>query len=162
LRTSLFATPLLFFLSLYSPFRWQLSLMSRRDCGFIETCCAGENEDEAELCRLLQLVLGCAVHCERQEEFIQAILQMEEDVQRGIMAAIQGLPGIDELAGGSLVPNADSLAVMAGRSPNQTTGTGFHNLMAQLEAANEEKKLLAKERQKLNLQVLSIAACPVM
>jgi hypothetical protein len=46
---------------------------------------------------------------------------------------------------------------MAGRSPNQTTGTGFHNLMAQLEAANEEKKLLAKERQKLNLQVPSIA-----
>ena len=131
--------------------------MSRRDCGFIETFCAGENEDEAELCRLLQLVLGCAVHCERQEEFIQAILQMEEDVQRGIMAAIQGLPGIDELAGGSLVPNADSLAVMAGRSPNQTTGTGFHNLMAQLEAAHEEKKLLAKERQKLNLQVPSIA-----
>jgi hypothetical protein len=41
--------------------------MSRRDCGFIETFCAGENEDEAELCRLLQLVLGCAVHCERQE-----------------------------------------------------------------------------------------------
>ncbi|XP_057372345.1 protein Hook homolog 3-like isoform X1 [Daphnia carinata] len=116
----------------------------------------GESEDEAELCRLLQLVLGCAVHCERQEEFIQAILQMEEDVQRGIMAAIQGLPGIEELAGGSLVPNADSLAVMAGRSPSQTTGMGFHNLMAQLEAANEEKKLLAKERQKLNLQISTL------
>lgn len=130
--------------------------MSCRDCSFIHSGCLGENEDEAELCRLLQLVLGCAVHCERQEEFIQAILQMEEDVQRGIMAAIQGLPGIEELAGGSLVPNADSLAVMAGRSPNQTGGTGFHNLMAQLEAANEEKKLMAKERQKLNLQVASL------
>uniref|UniRef100_A0A0P5MCP1 Putative Golgi-associated microtubule-binding protein hook3 n=1 Tax=Daphnia magna TaxID=35525 RepID=A0A0P5MCP1_9CRUS len=116
----------------------------------------GESEDETELCRLLQLVLGCAVHCERQEEFIQAILQMEEDVQRGIMAAIQGLPGIDELAGGSLVPNADSLAVMAGRSPSQTTGMGFQNLMAQLEAANEERKLLAKERQKLNLQISTL------
>lgn len=31
----------------------------------------GESSDENELCRLLQLVLGCAVHCERQEEFIQ-------------------------------------------------------------------------------------------
>lgn len=116
---------------------------------------AGESEDEAELCRLLQLVLGCAVHCERQEEFIQAILQMEEDVQRGIMAAIQELPGIEELAGGSLVPNADSLAAMTGRSPNRNEagGTGMQNLLSQLEAANEEKKLMAKERQQLNLQV---------
>ena len=137
----------------------------------------GEGSDENELCRLLQLVLGCAVHCERQEEFIQvnvtifwlncpalahtrmfvilqAILQMEEEVQQGIMTAIQELPGIQELAGGSLVPNSDSLAAMAGRSPNQTTGgLGFQNLLSQLEAANEERKLLAKERQKLNLQV---------
>jgi len=114
----------------------------------------GEGSDENELCRLLQLVLGCAVHCERQEEFIQAILQMEEEVQQGIMTAIQELPGIQELAGGSLVPNSDSLAAMAGRSPNQTTGgLGFQNLLSQLEAANEERKLLAKERQKLNLQI---------
>lgn len=106
-----------------------------------------------ELCRLLQLVLGCAVHCERQAEFIEAIQQMEEDVQRGIMAAIQELPGIDELAGGSLVPNADSLALMTGRSPSQAAGTGFQHLIAQLEACNEEKKQLTKERHQLNLQV---------
>ena len=142
------------FLSLLQLFPSQLSLMSRTDCILIKSCCAGENEDEAELCRLLQLVLGCAVHCERQEEFIQAILQMEEDVQRGIMAAIQGLPGIGELGEGSLVPNPDSLAVMSGRSPSQTVGTGFQNLMAQLESANEERKQLAKERQQLNLQVI--------
>jgi len=114
----------------------------------------GESSDENELCRLLQLVLGCAVHCERQEEFIQAILQMDPDVQQGIMTAIQELPGIDELAGGSLVPNSDSFAAMSGRSPNQAAGgTGFQNLLSQLEAANEERKLLAKERQKLNLQI---------
>ncbi len=116
---------------------------------FIRTA---ESEDEAELCRLLQLVLGCAVHCERQEEFIQAILQMEEDVQRGIMAAIQELPGIP---GDSLIPNADSFAVVTGRSPNRNEGSspGMQNLLAQLESANEEKKLMAKERQQLNLQV---------
>ena len=34
----------------------------------------GESDDESELCRLLQLVLGCAVHCDRQEEFIQVLL----------------------------------------------------------------------------------------
>jgi len=79
---------------------------------------------------------------------------MDPDVQQGIMTAIQELPGIEELAGGSLVPNSDSFAVMTGRSPNQTTnGPGFQNLLSQLEAANEERKLLAKERQKLNLQV---------
>lgn len=133
----------------------QLLSMSRRDCIYVPYCPrVGESEDEVELCRLLQLVLGCAVHCERQAEFIEAILQMEEEVQRGIMTAIQELPGIDELAGGSLVPNADSLAVMAGRSPSQTAGTGFQNLIAQLETCNEEKKQLTKERHQLNLQVV--------
>lgn len=119
--------------------------MSRRSSVLIDSNSTGESDDEGELGRLLQLVLGCAVRCERQEEFIQAILQMEEDVQRGIMAAIQGLPGI-ELAGGSL-------ADMAGRSPSQTAAMGYHNLMAQLEAANEEKDLLVKEHQKQNRQV---------
>ena len=95
---------------------------------------------------MLQLVLGCAVHCERKEEFISAILEMEEDVQRGIMAAIQELPFFEELPGGSLIPPA-------GRSPSQTTGMGFQNLTAQLETANEEKKRLEKERHTLNLQV---------
>ena len=111
--------------------------MSRRNSVLIDSNLTVESDDEGELCRLLQLVLGCAVRCERQEEFIQAILQMEEDVQRGIMAAIQGLPGI-ELAGGSL-------ADMAGRSPSQTAAMGYHHLISQLEAANDEKDLLVKK-----------------
>ena len=123
--------------------------MSRRNSVLIDSNLTVESDDEGELCRLLQLVLGCAVRCERQEEFIQAILQMEEDVQRGIMAAIQGLPGI-ELAGGSL-------ADMAGRSPSQTAAMGYHNLISQLEAANDEKDLLVKKHQQQNRQVNSIS-----
>ena len=80
---------------------------------------------------------------------------MEEDVQRAIMAAIQALPGFQDLAGGSLVPNSDSFAagMLTGRSPNHGAGMDFQNLLAQLELANEDKKLLTRQCSELKSQV---------
>ncbi|XP_041357301.1 protein Hook homolog 3-like isoform X2 [Gigantopelta aegis] len=51
----------------------------------------GEHENPAELGRLLQLILGCAVNCEEKQEYIQRIMAMEESVQQMIMKAIQEL-----------------------------------------------------------------------
>ncbi|XP_076866367.1 protein Hook homolog 2 [Brachyhypopomus gauderio] len=51
----------------------------------------GETGDVTELGRLLQLVLGCAVSCEKKEEYIQQIMTLEESVQHVVMAAIQEL-----------------------------------------------------------------------
>lgn len=48
-----------------------------------------EANDCEELSRILQLVLGCAVNCERKSEFIQSIMQMPVDSQHIIMHAIQ-------------------------------------------------------------------------
>uniref|UniRef100_H3C056 Protein Hook homolog 3 n=1 Tax=Tetraodon nigroviridis TaxID=99883 RepID=H3C056_TETNG len=52
----------------------------------------GEHADAAELGRMLQLILGCAVNCEqKQVEYIQTIMMMEESVQHVVMTAIQEL-----------------------------------------------------------------------
>ncbi|XP_065821656.1 protein Hook homolog 3 isoform X1 [Labrus bergylta] len=51
----------------------------------------GEHSDHAELGRMLQLLLGCAVNCEQKQEYIQTIMMMEESVQHVVMTAIQEL-----------------------------------------------------------------------
>lgn len=50
-----------------------------------------ENCNLLEMGRLLQLVLGCAVNCDNKQDYIQAIMSMEESVQHGVMTAIQEL-----------------------------------------------------------------------
>uniref|UniRef100_A0A673ZIV0 Protein Hook homolog 3 n=1 Tax=Salmo trutta TaxID=8032 RepID=A0A673ZIV0_SALTR len=49
----------------------------------------GEHSDAAELGRMLQLILGCAVNCEQKQENIQTIMMLEESVQHVVMTAIQ-------------------------------------------------------------------------
>ncbi len=39
--------------------------------------------------RFLQLILGCAVNCEKKQEYIESILSMEESEQQVLMQAIQ-------------------------------------------------------------------------
>lgn len=48
-----------------------------------------ENIDETELSRLLQLVLGCAVSCDRKQVYIEHIISLEASVQHVLMNAIQ-------------------------------------------------------------------------
>ncbi|KAI3368321.1 hypothetical protein L3Q82_008024 [Scortum barcoo] len=50
-----------------------------------------EHSDSEQLGRLLQLILGCAVRCERKQEYIQIIMTLEESVQHVVMTAIQEL-----------------------------------------------------------------------
>uniref|UniRef100_A0A8C1VDF9 Hook microtubule-tethering protein 1 n=1 Tax=Cyprinus carpio TaxID=7962 RepID=A0A8C1VDF9_CYPCA len=50
-----------------------------------------EQFDQVELGRLLQLILGCAVKCDRKQEYIQIIMTLEESVQHVVMTAIQEL-----------------------------------------------------------------------
>ncbi|XP_018589740.1 protein Hook homolog 1 isoform X2 [Scleropages formosus] len=50
-----------------------------------------ERSDPVELGRLLQLILGCAVKCERKQEYIKIIMTLEESVQHVVMTAIQEL-----------------------------------------------------------------------
>ncbi|XP_030583723.1 protein Hook homolog 1 [Archocentrus centrarchus] len=50
-----------------------------------------EKSDPIEMGRLLQLILGCAVRCERKQEYIRIIMTLEESVQHVVMTAIQEL-----------------------------------------------------------------------
>uniref|UniRef100_H2MLE2 Hook microtubule tethering protein 2 n=1 Tax=Oryzias latipes TaxID=8090 RepID=H2MLE2_ORYLA len=67
----------------------------------------GEMEDVTEMGKLVQLVLGCAVSCEKKQEQIQQIMTLEESVQHVVMTAIQELlakepssePGSPEMYG---------------------------------------------------------------
>uniref|UniRef100_A0A665TX64 Hook microtubule-tethering protein 2 n=1 Tax=Echeneis naucrates TaxID=173247 RepID=A0A665TX64_ECHNA len=51
----------------------------------------GEMGDVTELGKLVQLVLGCAVSCDKKQEQIQQIMTLEESVQHVVMTAIQEL-----------------------------------------------------------------------
>ncbi|XP_027990302.2 protein Hook homolog 2 isoform X2 [Eptesicus fuscus] len=51
----------------------------------------GQFSDPGELGKLLQLVLGCAISCEKKQEHIQRIMTLEESVQQVVMEAIQEL-----------------------------------------------------------------------
>ncbi|KAK6468861.1 protein Hook-like protein 2-like [Huso huso] len=51
----------------------------------------GALNDETELGKLVQLVLGCAVSCEKKQAHIQQIITLEESVQHVVMTAIQEL-----------------------------------------------------------------------
>lgn len=51
----------------------------------------GEFSNPAELGKLLQLVLACAISCEKKQEYIQRIMTLEESVQHVVMEAIQEL-----------------------------------------------------------------------
>ncbi|KAK3508123.1 hypothetical protein QTP70_014680 [Hemibagrus guttatus] len=61
----------------------------------------GEMGDVTELGRLVQLVLGCAVSCEKKQEHIQQIMTLEESVQHVVMTAIQELLTKEPLESGS-------------------------------------------------------------
>ncbi|KAM6921072.1 protein Hook homolog 1 [Xenentodon cancila] len=99
-----------------------------------------EHSDPVELGRLLQLILGCAVRCERKQEYIQIIMTLEESVQHVVMTAIQELMSKETMAQFGAEPSGD--------------------LEQQLKKAVEElaellldKEALAQRCQELDMQV---------
>ncbi|XP_056132432.1 protein Hook homolog 1 [Lampris incognitus] len=99
-----------------------------------------EHCDPLELGRLLQLLLGCAVKCERKQEYIQIIMTLEESVQHVVMTAIQELMSKETTAYFAAEPPGD-LEQQLKRSIED-----FAGLLA-------EKEELAQRCQELDLQV---------
>ncbi|XP_030290303.1 protein Hook homolog 1 isoform X3 [Sparus aurata] len=111
---------------------------------------AAENLDAVELGRLLQLVLGCAVKCERKQEYIQIIMTLEESVQHVVMTAIQELMSKEIMAPFGTELSGDL---------EQQDGNCF-TLTPKLKKALEdmtellaEKEALAQRCQELDMQV---------
>ncbi|XP_037105541.1 protein Hook homolog 1 isoform X1 [Syngnathus acus] len=99
-----------------------------------------EHSDPVELGRLLQLVLGCAVRCERRQEYIQNIMTLEESVQHVVMAAIQEL-----LHRETMTPLG---AELSGDLEQQ-----LRKALEELSELSSEKEALAQRCQELDQQV---------
>uniref|UniRef100_A0A8C7R3Q5 Hook microtubule tethering protein 2 n=1 Tax=Oncorhynchus mykiss TaxID=8022 RepID=A0A8C7R3Q5_ONCMY len=100
----------------------------------------GEFGDVTELGKLVQLVLGCAVSCEKKQEHIQQIMTLEESVQHVVMTAIQEVrsPLLHATLSGSL-----------SASPPLTLSVCVCVFGPQLAAVLEEKSSLQVETQSL-------------
>ncbi|XP_075595063.1 protein Hook homolog 3-like isoform X3 [Balearica regulorum gibbericeps] len=103
----------------------------------------GEHSDAAELGRMLQLILGCAVNCEQKQEYIQTIMMMEESVQHVVMTAIQEL--------------------MSKESPVSFGNDAYIDLECQLKKTTEElnealatKEEIAERCNELDIQVTAL------
>lgn len=122
-----------------------------------------EQSDAAELGRLLQLILGCAVNCNQKQDYITQIMELEESLQRNIMQALQDL---EEIWQGAAASKGASLpgqmpatsASTAAPSPGQAVGLDVlaqkcHDLEQQITFHMEEKSTLQLELLKLQKKV---------
>ncbi|MEJ1284993.1 hook microtubule tethering protein 3 [Cricetulus griseus] len=115
----------------------------------------GEHADAAELGRMLQLILGCAVNCEQKQEYIQAIMMMEESVQHVVMTAIQELMSKESpvSAGNDAYVDLDRQLKKTTEELNEALSAKeeiaqrCHELDMQVAALQEEKSSLLAENQ---------------
>ncbi|XP_051511254.1 protein Hook homolog 1-like isoform X1 [Myxocyprinus asiaticus] len=97
-----------------------------------------EHSDQVELGRLLQLILGCAVNCDRKQEYIQIIMTLEESVQHVVMTAIQELMSKENVSQLGTEPFGDQQLKKA---------------LEDLAEVMAEKEELAQRCQELDIQV---------
>ncbi|MBZ3884020.1 Protein Hook-like protein 3 [Sciurus carolinensis] len=136
---------------------WRLKILGQQinDFTLPDVNLIGEHSDAAELGRMLQLILGCAVNCEQKQEYIQAIMMMEESVQHVVMTAIQELMSKE-----SPVSSGNDAYVDLDRQLKKTTeelnealsakeeiAQRCHELDMQVAALQEEKSSLLAENQ---------------
>ncbi|XP_029583936.1 protein Hook homolog 2-like isoform X1 [Salmo trutta] len=116
----------------------------------------GEFGDVTELGKLVQLVLGCAVSCEKKQEQIQQIMTLEESDQHVVMTAIQELlakeptvPGSPETYGDFDYQSRKYYFLSEEVEAKEDLGQRCRDLEHQLAAVLEEKSSLQVETQSL-------------
>ncbi|XP_028367487.1 protein Hook homolog 1 [Phyllostomus discolor] len=102
-----------------------------------------ECSDSVELGRLLQLILGCAVNCEKKQEHIQNIMTLEESVQHVVMTAIQELMSKEILSS----PANDAVGELEQQ---------LKRALEELQEALAEKEELRQRCQELDMQVTAL------
>ncbi|XP_066470279.1 protein Hook homolog 2 [Tiliqua scincoides] len=123
----------------------------------------GELSDTAELGKLLQLVLGCAIGCERKQDHIQQIMTLEESVQHVVMTAIQELLNKDssDTLSSDTYGNFDSQSrkyyfLSDDLEETDDTRQRYHELEHQISILVEEKNTLVLENKSLREQKSSL------
>merc|ERR1719233_1991694 len=116
--------------------------------------------DPGHLGRLLQLILGVAINCDSKTDHIQALLTMEQDVQRVVMMAIQELTGEGGEPSPSLPTIEDDAALAQLMKDMESTkcekerlAQKCHDLEMQLNLMKEEKSNLSAEFEHLQARV---------
>ncbi|XP_069594227.1 protein Hook homolog 1 [Ranitomeya imitator] len=102
-----------------------------------------ETSDPTEMGRLLQLILGCAVNCDKKQEHIQTIMTLEESVQHMVMTAIQELM-CKEVVDSPTIESSGDLEQQLKRA------------LELLQEAEAEKEELRQRCQELDLQVAGL------
>ncbi|XP_062387902.1 protein Hook homolog 2-like [Sardina pilchardus] len=116
----------------------------------------GEMGDGTEMGRLVQLVLGCAVSCEKKQEHIQQIMTLEESVQHVVMTAIQELltkepvePGSPETFGDFDYQSRKYYFLSEEVDEQENVSRRCRDLERQLAIVQEERSALQAETQSL-------------
>ncbi|XP_044764886.1 protein hook [Coccinella septempunctata] len=118
-----------------------LSLQLQLDAVNPDVVALGEKCDIVQLTKLLQLVLGCAINCDRKQDYITTIMQLEESVQQNIMQAIQQLEDVTLGSGRSGI----SLLLFDTETKNR--------LISELETAKQAKDSLSQQCLNLEQQI---------
>lgn len=105
----------------------------------------GESTNLVELGKLLRLILGCAINCDKKQEYITLIMEMEETIQQNIMQAIQQL---EEITTG---PGRSGLSLLIFDSD-----TRIMKLVGDLEVSNKAKEALTEQMQQLEQQIQNL------
>ncbi|XP_050077186.1 protein hook [Anopheles maculipalpis] len=110
-----------------------------------------EKCDPHELGRLLQLILGCAVNCLEKQKYITQIMELEESLQRNIMAALQDIEYIWQGASPSRnsINTTTSLDVKTLQEDRDTLAQKCHETNKKMLGLIEEKAALQQEITKL-------------
>lgn len=120
----------------------------------------GEFNNKVELGKMLQLVLGCAINCEEKEQYIQAIMALEEGVQLSVMNSLQQVLQLRDSSLSISSVKDDSEYNRNRQSPlksasflaeQEHTAQKMHNLQDQVRLLKEEKSTLLLENERLLL-----------
>lgn len=107
-----------------------------------------ENNDECELSKLIKLILGVAVNCDDKQKYITKIMEMEEDIQRNIMKALQEIENIGAPTSARNSMNMQNFDIKDDREHLAQRLHEKENLIALM---MEEKSALSAEINKLQL-----------
>lgn len=106
----------------------------------------GRDYNTEQLALLLQLILGCAINCNRKEHFIEIMTNLDHDVQHGIKTAIQQMDPFDD----NSLPVTDAHEFPPNSDAKESALQKFADLEAIVSKLNAEKMSLQIENEKLS------------
>lgn len=109
----------------------------------------GDKNDKKEIGKLVQLILGCAVNCVDKEKYITQIMELEEELQRNIMRAIQDIEYIWQNVSPPKTSMSLSMDVKQLTEERDALAQRCHESDMQISSLLEDKSTLMQEMAKL-------------